>query len=253
MTPVYATSSAAPQLQYEPSANAASQATQGNGRPGITTEPPPAAPPRKPITYQPSLFTSRELPRVVPFESIAPESVEAPPKRAVSTKPRARQRKVIPGQQSLEFTPRYARPSDGVILCDAPVALPAHRAMAAALDASIVLVGLAVFGLIFEVMGGEVVLNGKTIPAFIGVAGLLLIFYKSLWCLANGDSAGMRWTHLMLVNFDGQTPNRKQRLLRLWASVLSVLAAGIGLLWGSVDEETLTWHDHISKTFPTPY
>ncbi len=33
---------------------------------------------------------------------------------------------------------------------------------------------------------------------------------------------------------------------------LSLMAGGIGLLWGLVDEETLTWHDHISKTFPTP-
>jgi len=24
------------------------------------------------------------------------------------------------------------------------------------------------------------------------------------------------------------------------------------LVWALVDEENLTWHDHISKTFPTP-
>jgi hypothetical protein len=33
---------------------------------------------------------------------------------------------------------------------------------------------------------------------------------------------------------------------------LSLAAGGLGLLWALVDEETLTWHDHISKTFPTP-
>ena len=27
---------------------------------------------------------------------------------------------------------------------------------------------------------------------------------------------------------------------------------GLGLVWALVDEENLTWHDHISKTFPTP-
>jgi hypothetical protein len=26
----------------------------------------------------------------------------------------------------------------------------------------------------------------------------------------------------------------------------------IGLLWSLVDEESLTWQDHISRTFPTP-
>jgi uncharacterized RDD family membrane protein YckC len=250
MTPVYAAaSSAAPQLQYEPGETRHAPASN---RRSVTTE--PAQRPRKPITYQPSLFTSRELPRVVPFETIAPESVEAPPKTAVSTRPRVRQRKAIPGQQNLEFSPsRYAKPSDGVIICDAPVALPAHRGMAAALDTSIILIALAVFGLIFRLAGGAVVLNARTIPEFAGIVAAVVVFYKLLWCLANGDTPGMKWTRLMLVNFDGQTPNRKQRLLRLAASILSVLAAGLGLLWVLVDEETLTWHDHISKTFPTPY
>ena len=35
--------------------------------------------------------------------------------------------------------------------------------------------------------------------------------------------------------------------------VQSLLSAcpGLGLVWALVDEENLTWHDHISKTFPT--
>ena len=49
-----------------------------------------------------------------------------------------------------------------------------------------------------------------------------------------------------------QTPTRTQRFYRTASGFLSLLAAGVGLLWGLVDEETLTWHDHISKTFPTP-
>jgi hypothetical protein len=30
-----------------------------------------------------------------------------------------------------------------------------------------------------------------------------------------------------------------------------LLAAGTGLIWALVDEDSLTWHDHISGTFPT--
>ena len=40
-------------------------------------------------------------------------------------------------------------------------------------------------------------------------------------------------------------------MLRLGGSVLSFLAAGIGLVWSLVDEDRLTWQDHISSTFPT--
>jgi uncharacterized RDD family membrane protein YckC len=228
MTPIYAsTSAAAPALRYQLIESEPIREIQGSAS-------------------------------VVPFESIAPESVEAPPIKAMPANPRTRRRKIIPGQQSLEFAPvagsaRYARPSEGVIYCDAPVAIPAHRSMAAALDASVVLIGVGLFGTVFYLAGGQVTLNAKTIPMFLGVVATLLIFYRLLWCLGRGDTPGMKWTHLRLVNFDGQKPNRRQRFFRLCSGALSLFAAGLGLLWALVDEETLTWHDHISKTFPTPY
>ena len=245
MTPVYTTSAAVPKLrEVEEESEPAHRAG------GVATEPPPL--PRRPITYQPSLFSSRELPRVVPFESIAP-AIAQPSRQQSSPAHRVRNRKVIPGQQSLEFTARSVKPADGVIYCDAPVAVPAHRAMAAALDGSMILMALAIFGIIFYLAGGQVALNAKTWPVFIAVVAALVIFYELLWCMANGDTAGMRWARLTLVDFDGQMPQRRQRLYRLASEILSLLAAGIGLLWALVDEETLTWHDHISKTFPTPY
>jgi uncharacterized RDD family membrane protein YckC len=243
LTPVYTTSAAVPALRPE---FIESESADSSKR--VATELPP--PPRRPITYQPSLFSGRELPRVVPFESIAPSV--ARPLRQQSPARRIRNRKVIPGQQNLEFA-RSAKPADGVIYCDAPVAVPAHRAMAAALDASLILIATAIFGIIFYLAGGQLLLNAKTWPVLVAVVAVFVIFYEILWCLAGGDTAGMRWARLTLVDFDGQRPRRKQRLYRLASEILSLLAAGIGLLWALVDEETLTWHDHISKTFPTPY
>jgi uncharacterized RDD family membrane protein YckC len=249
MGPVYTGSSAAaPVLQYE-----ASTATHREASPAMHRAPEPSAP-RRPITYQPSLFTSRELPLVVQFETIAPDSVQPAPRKAQTSAPRQRRRKVIPGQQALEFShaARSSQAADGVIYCDAPVAIPAHRAMAAALDGSIIVMALGVFGVVFHLAGGAFIFNAKTAPAFLGVAAGVVIFYRLLWCLANGDTVGQKWTRLRLVNFDGQAPTRSQRLYRTASGFLSLMAGGIGLLWGLVDEETLTWHDHISKTFPTP-
>jgi uncharacterized RDD family membrane protein YckC len=257
MSPVYTGSSAAaPVLQYE-TVEASTPSLRAGGRlePHTTREP---SAPRRPITYQPSLFTSRELPMVVRFETIVPGAVPPPPRKPQPSAPRQRRRKVIPGQQALEFTHQFSqsarssKPADGVIYCDAPVANPAHRATAAALDASLIVMALGVFGIVFHLAGGEFVLNAKTTPMFVGAAAGVVIFYRMLWCLANGDTAGQRWTRLRLVNFDGQTPTRAQRFYRTASGFLSLMAGGIGLLWGLVDEETLTWHDHISKTFPTP-
>ena len=254
MTPVYSSSAAAPALHYVNESSPMPKATSGAG---VAVEPvlPPLT--RKPITYQPSLFSSRELPRVVAFDTIAPGVLE-PPTRKVISKPRARHRRVIPGQQSLEFAPaagsgRHSHPAEGAIYCDAPVAVAAHRSIAAALDVSMILIALAVFGVIFYLAGGVVAINSKTLPLLIGVTALVTFFYKLLWWMANGDSAGMKWMRLKLVNFDGQRPTRTERFHRLASGVLSLCAAGLGLLWALVDEETLTWHDHISRTFPTPY
>ncbi len=244
LTPVYTTSAAVPALLPEFIENESTDSVAV-----VATQLP--ASPRKAITYQPSLFSGRELPRVVPFESIAPSA--APPLRQrSSTSRRVRNRKVIPGQQNLEFA-RSSKPPDGVIYCDAPVAVPAHRAMAAALDGSMIVIATALFGIIFYLAGGQVMLNAKTWPVLVAVVGAFVVLYELLWCLAGGDTAGMRWARLTLVDFDGQRPRRKQRLYRLASGILSLLAAGIGLLWALVDEETLTWHDHMSKTFPTPY
>jgi len=274
MSPVYTGSSAAapvlqfdeaPVLQREAAAvvqrEAAPVLQHDSVRSATRTEvhrsPEPSAP-RRPVTYQPSLFTSRELPLVVRFETLTPGVVEPSPRKPQPSTPRQRRRKIIPGQQALEFSHQFAgqarssQPADGVIYCDAPVAIPAHRAMAAALDASIIVMALAVFGIVFHLAGGMFVLNSKTAPMFLGVAAGVVIFYRLLWCLANGDTAGQKWTRLRLVNFDGQAPTRAQRLSRTASGFLSLMAGGIGLLWGLVDEETLTWHDHISKTFPTP-
>lgn len=146
-----------------------------------------------------------------------------------------------------------AIPPDTVIDCDAHVAVRAHRMMAAAMDSSMVLLAFCTFCAVFRLVTGQIALTKPAMIGFLAAAGLFMLIYKTLWCLANNDSPGMRWTRLRLVNFDGQKPARRFRFYRMASGVLSVLAAGLGVAWALVDEESLTWHDHISKTFPTPY
>ena len=61
----------------------------------------------------------------------------------------------------------------------------------------------------------------------------------------------MRFTDLQLITFDGFEVDARSRALRFVSTWLSFCSAGLGLLWAVADEENLTWHDHISKTFPT--
>jgi uncharacterized RDD family membrane protein YckC len=57
---------------------------------------------------------------------------------------------------------------------------------------------------------------------------------------------------LRILNFDGRPATRQERLARVASAWISAAPAGLGLVWALLDEETLTWHDQISKTFPTP-
>ncbi len=217
-----------------------------------------AAAPSRRAAYQRALFGSRELPVVVPFESLSPTPAVRPVPSSGPQKRRAR--RSLPGQQTLDFAacpPRAAevfdRAVEPVIFCNAPVAVPAHRLLAAAVDLSVIVIALGAFFGVFHLFGGEVLLTRQTMPLFGLIAAVFCLLYKVLWFLADGDSPGMRFARLRLINFDGRRPDREQRLYRIASACLSSMAAGLGIVWALVDEESLTWHDHISKTFPTPY
>ena len=72
-----------------------------------------------------------------------------------------------------------------------------------------------------------------------------------LYVLGGSETAGAHWVGLRLINFDGSPVNRHERGLRFLSACLSVCSGGLGLAWALADEESLTWHDHMSKTFPT--
>lgn len=128
-----------------------------------------------------------------------------------------------------------------------------HRALATLADAAVVLVGIALLVLTFHICGGSLRLGDRLSHVALGVtAAALFAFYRILPVLWNRDSPGMVWTHLRLVNFDGLRPTRRQRLLRLAGVMLCYASAGFGFVWALTDQERLGWHDHISRTFPSP-
>ncbi|HUJ21741.1 MAG TPA: RDD family protein [Bryobacteraceae bacterium] len=251
----------------------------------VVEEPVPAPRPRTPVPQKLN-FEDPSASNVIPFESFAAHRVQplapavkpaeaAPPAepprdinpstapaRSAPLKAQAR-RRTAPSQTSglqtdLDFlTPPPQGPRtlktqvEAVIYCDAEVAAPRHRAVAAAIDGGMIFTGFGLFLFAFHFMGGMFRLNRQTLPFFLGVLGTLAMFYGMLWIWAGRETVGMRLTGLRLIDFDGFPADRRNRLLRTLAACLSFCAGGIGLLWALVDEEKLTWHDHMSKTFPT--
>jgi uncharacterized RDD family membrane protein YckC len=220
---------------------------------------------------QPGLFTPPPdmPPNVIPFDRLqrqvasrAPRPVAQAP---VSSSARVAGRKTASAagftkeaQGSLDFIPASSSKGrklktdvDAQVFCDQPVATPTHRFVASAIDGALILIGFGLLSLTFVGLGGSFG-SGKVF--WMGLAGtfvLVSMLYGLIWAIAGRETAGMRFTDLQLITFDGFQLDARSRALRFASAWLSFCSGGLGLLWAVADEENLTWHDHISKTFPT--
>ncbi len=220
-------------------------------RPPAPAPPPEAPAPGQPL-YQRSLFVQRESLRLV--EPPPAPQVRARRPRAASSAP------AIPppavSQQRLDFavpSTHSARAAGPVshIVCDAITARVSTRVAAFVGDSTVVLVSIAVCVAAVRAVLGTLPLRAPALTDLGVAAFLIAALYKTLWCLANADSPGMRWARLRLVTFEGRRPTRAQRFRRATAFLLSFAAIGVGLAWAALDEDGLGWHDSISSTFPT--
>lgn len=215
-----------------------------------------AAPQR---AVQGSLFQERPNPKIIAIADYAPPPARPKPAaKTAAAKPARKPRPAVQEQGQLPFLPpQAAKPRtlgttvDSVIYCEAPVATSLHRLVAAALDWAIVLIGYGVLLAVFCALGGQIVLNRTTAMAFAGMLLVTGFAYGMVWTVACSETAGMHWMKLRLTTFDGFPPEPRQRVLRFFGSCLSACTL-LGLLWSLADEESLTWQDHISRTFPTP-
>ena len=213
---------------------------------------------------QGTLFGARSASNVIPFEAYAgarleskPRSQPDTPRRAPARAPRRAASPEVE-QGSLDFVPvsstaprTLGTTVEAVILCESPVATTLHRAVAAALDWAMVLIGYGLFLLAFVFSGGAFAFTKATAVVFAGTLPLVGFTYGLMWAIAGTETPGMRWAQLRLTTFDGFRPSLQHRILRFAGSCLS-LCTLIGLLWSLADEESLNWQDHISSTFPTP-
>ncbi len=156
----------------------------------------------------------------------------------------ARTRQTITEAELLEDLPEPV-----VLAPDVELAPLSRRAMAAVVNGSLI-VG-AYLGAALVAASNVKVLPGLKEMEVASAIGLMVagVLYMTLfYVLANG-TPGMRYAGLSLCTFDGQSPTRLQRGIRLVALLLSVLPAGLGVLWAIFDEDHLGWHDRLSATY----
>ncbi len=211
-------------------------------------------PPNLARAVQRPLFQDKQATKVVPIgPPPAREAAPRPAQRSARRSPRA-----LECQGTLDFLPpATSKPRtlgtavEAVIFCEERVATVPHRAFAAILDWSMVLIAYGVFLGVFLLCVGGLPLDKTNLIVMASVLPLFGVVYGLVWVLVGAETAGMQWTQLRLTTFEGFRPERRERLLRFAGSCLS-LCTIIGLLWSLADEEGLAWQDHISRTFPTP-
>jgi hypothetical protein len=201
-----------------------------------------------------------EQSNVVEFATFAAPRAES--RRKGPSKPRGTKKpesRMVETQTEMDFLPPTSGPRklgttvEAVIFCELPPAGCLHRAVASAIDWSMVLIGYGLFLAAYRLAGGEFTFNSNNLAIMAAALPVLGFAYGLMWAVGGAETFGMNFAQLRLINFeDGLPPDRRQRLVRFAGSCLSLIPCGLGLLWALADEETLTWADHMSRCFPTP-
>ena len=120
------------------------------------------------------------------------------------------------------------------------------------MDGIVVLWACSIFGGIFYKMTG----TRPPLWELIGLsAGLPCIFwaaYQYLFLVYCGTTPGLRATHLRISRFDGSLVERRVRRMRVLCSFMSGISLGMGYGWQFLDEDSLCWHERVTRTYLAP-
>ena len=137
--------------------------------------------------------------------------------------------------------------------------LPLHvapmedRLMAGIVDVALVLIAFMLFVLVFAACTTHPP-AGK--PAAMAAGALLVAFfalYQWLFFTYADGTPGMRYAKIALCTFDDENPTRQNMRNRVAALMLSALPLGLGFLWAFLDDDRMTWHDRITRTYQRSY
>src|SRR5271156_381949 len=167
----------------------------------------------------------------------APELVPPPPALGGIT--------IEPAQQpKLE-----KRPGIDVPLQSAPLG---RRICSAVVDDLIIAAACTLFGYIFWKLTASRPPLLEMVGALAGLAGAFWAGYQYLLMVYAGTTPGLRLALLELPRFNGSPAGRSLRRWRVLASYLSAISLGMGYVWVFLDEDSLCWHDRITRTYLAP-
>jgi uncharacterized RDD family membrane protein YckC len=130
-----------------------------------------------------------------------------------------------------------------------PVASIDNRRLAAIVDLFCLLFAYGGFLMLFGSLGGEFTLSKLSAAVYTTTFAIVYLQYFALFTIFGGTTPGMMMRNLQVTSFSGEPPTPRQMLLRSAGYMLSAGAFFLGFLWAMWDEDELTWHDRLSRTY----
>jgi uncharacterized RDD family membrane protein YckC len=130
-----------------------------------------------------------------------------------------------------------------------PVASLDDRRLAAVIDAACLFFAYGGFLTLFGSLGGQFTLSKLSAAVYVSTFAIVYLQYFALFTIFGGTTPGMMLRGLQVVSFSGEPPTPRQMLLRSTGYVLSAGTLFMGFLWSMWDEDELTWHDRLSRTY----
>jgi uncharacterized RDD family membrane protein YckC len=130
-----------------------------------------------------------------------------------------------------------------------PVAPLGDRQLAGIIDAACLLFAFGGFVALFGSLGGQLTLSKMNAAVYLAALGVVYFQYFALFTVFGATTPGMMFRGLQVMSFSGEPPTPRQLLVRSAGYMLSAGIGLIGFLWAVWDEDQLTWHDRLSKTY----
>jgi uncharacterized RDD family membrane protein YckC/ribosomal protein L40E len=130
-----------------------------------------------------------------------------------------------------------------------PVASMWDRRLAGIVDGIFLLFAYGGFLALFGSLGGQFSLTKLSAAVCVSALAIVYLQYFALFTIFGGTTPGMMCRGLQVVNFSGDEPSARQLVLRSIGYVMSAGTGFLGFIWALWDEDALTWHDRISRTY----
>ncbi|HKT47928.1 MAG TPA: RDD family protein [Candidatus Acidoferrales bacterium] len=130
-----------------------------------------------------------------------------------------------------------------------PVASIEDRRLAGLADGACLLFAYGAFLALFGSLGGQLTLSKLSAAVCATTFAIVYLQYFALFTIFGGTTPGMMLRGLHVVSFDGEPPTPSQMGWRSAGYVVSAATCFLGFLWSMWDEDELTWHDRLSRTY----